>query len=255
MALPSTSLFLSTFARRGVGGVLISALLIAPSLVRAETPSSSTAITPASPAPALTKGLTAFHDLDYQRAQPLLEACLADPTVSSQDRAQAALHLGVIAITQSQETRAQTLFLQALELDRDLHLSEDDSPKVRAIFDEVRARMPAKEPAPAANAISPTPAPTDPQPLATVTTPTPSTPGDSTGHTAAQDSDADDVQQGWPWWFWAGGATAVVVAGSAIGVGLYLALNPSTDPDDNKTPVPPAGCQAPDGQGCVVVGF
>lgn len=223
--------------------------------------------------PELQQGLKAFADLDYQKAETLFQSLLADPQFAASTRAQAALHLGIIALSQGAETKTRTFFLQALELDPKVQLDSDESPKLQGLFAEVKARMPKQAQTakpdqssadqsqnPAHNATSPqatdssaaTNSTTEMAPGAQVKAPgVVATNTESADTQTKAKANGEESDKTWIWVAVIGGASIAVVAG---GIALYVWLNNSTTPPDKPQPSE-NDCQAPDGQGCVVVHF
>ncbi len=223
-----------------------------------------TSITQTSTAPELQQGLKAFADLDYQKAETIFQSVLADPQFVSETRAQAALHLGIIAMSQGAETKTRTFFLQAIELDPNIKLAADESPKLQGLFAEVRARMPKQEQA------------SEPEQARAVQTKKP--PQNSKNHPADNDraatsstaaiapgpdknvqntktTEEKEVMQNEKTWIWVaviGGASIAVIA---AGAGLYYWINSTTTKQVNPPTTKTDNCQAPDGQGCAVVHF
>lgn len=224
-----------------------------------------TSWTLAAPADDLSAGLRLYEQLEYRQARPLLEQALAAETLPEPERARAAFSLGVIELSNGDEPAARQRFGRALELDCDLPLPPDSSPKIVKLFEAMRAELPALETA-EPPVQSPTAADTDP----TTSTPAPSTtsdPAQATGQAAAGGSqgagtdptEALAVDEEAPlytqWWLWAGVGAVAVTAVGVTALAICLSSSdclqgggPGPDPEPDK-------CEAPAGSGCVRVHF
>ncbi len=272
--------------------IFISSFSRAHSALAATQPSTQNVQAQETAKPALQAAQKAFDELDYQKAEGLFQELLADPQMSNKQRAIAALHLGIIALGQGAEARARTLFLQALDLDRDIQMAPDASPKLQGLFAELKARVAqAKKYAPAddtaaelqKNHSTPVLAAADKTPTATnagntqtdaaqsqnpaatsaattatetkiPTTNTQAPPG-AQAKKPADNKTKKPTEQGQNTWLWGSAIGAGTIAAIAGGVALYLWLNSSTTDNPDKPDPTNTGCQAPDGEGCVVVHF
>lgn len=202
----------------------------------------------------LAEGLRLYEELEYNKAEPILDGVLQDSANSDSDRSQAALHLGIIQLALGKEETARQSFHSALSLDRDRPLPPGTSPKIVDIYNAIRAELPAPEPV-----VKPVTEKPDPSSMASTQPYTTALPPTEKGETkkgeAEKEAEPVEDEPGLlsQWWFWGGvgvAAIAVVAAGVTAAVLLWPKENP--DPDDKKEE---EACKTADDKGCVLVRF
>jgi hypothetical protein len=107
----------------------------------------------------------ALDALQLERAASLLEPLVANPEAPDDVRAQAFLALGLTRASQLNPDGARAAFAAALAIDPHAELPRDTSPKVRALFDDIRSALLPRGPPPRPGherAIPPDPPPPPP---------------------------------------------------------------------------------------------
>lgn len=89
--------------------------------------------------PRLQEAYAMLTALEVERSVVLFDALLADPEISQGVRARAWLGQGLAQASLPDVEKARTAFAAALELEPSLHLPSDVSPKIAALFSEVKA--------------------------------------------------------------------------------------------------------------------
>jgi tetratricopeptide (TPR) repeat protein len=90
----------------------------------------------------LRQGIEAYENFEYPEAQKLLEQAAGRTDLPRADQARARLYLGLVAFTLGDRVRAEAAFKAALEIDRELQLPADTSPKIAEVFEALRAKLP-----------------------------------------------------------------------------------------------------------------
>jgi hypothetical protein len=98
--------------------------------------------------PYLVQGMALYHGLKYEKALQRLQKASEVPDNRPEDEAAIALYTGLCQFSLGRPQDAKASFFNALVLQRELRLPPGSSPKIQAMFEEVRARVP--KPAPVA---------------------------------------------------------------------------------------------------------
>lgn len=170
---------------------------------------------PSSPEELLGRAQSSFERFKYQEGLDVLAKVLVDPELDTEQRARAYMLIGVGRYSLADQPGARAAFREAFALSPSLTLPPLTSPKIGALFEQLRPPAsrqpppePIKQPAPL------TPAPTQP----TVASPTPLS---SETSPATSIANRPFAQRALPWLLVAG----VGVLAAATGAGFGVAAN------------------------------
>jgi len=155
--------------------------------------------------PSFVEGTKLLKQLEYVRAIQAFEKALAAPGSTAAQRAESHLQIGIARSGLTEYDAAEASFKRALTEDRTVTLPPHTSPKIKALFEKVRAELPPPT----------TPAPTTAAPVLPP----------STSPIADESDTEEDLTKGprrsstnWPAWIALGAGVA------AGGVGLAMGL-------------------------------
>src|SRR5205823_13509425 len=101
------------------------------------------ATAPAAAEARLADAQAAFDAMQTEDAEKKLEALVADASASEGVRAKAWLTLGLARASLLDDDGARVAFAAALAIDGSLAPPTDSSPKVKALFERIKSRLPA----------------------------------------------------------------------------------------------------------------
>jgi tetratricopeptide (TPR) repeat protein len=183
---------------------------------------------PSTQNPTVKQGLDSYDQLDYDKAAEAFDQALAQPDISSDDKAIASFYGGIVAFDSNHADKAHDLMLQALTLNPKLTLADDASPKLQDFFAKVKKEAAAK------------PKTSDVPPKQADVTKPPKT-KDDTGDLNNNPDNGDNTSLTQKPVFWVG-----IGVGAAVVVGVVIGIVAASSSHSGGT-----ACSSGSGNGCI----